>query len=247
MKSLAVEKCKRQALKPRAVNWILINKQAVGVFTAGLISFLCQHVYLMTGRLVKSYRTNLKRSLRTRVLPIYLFREIEDLKALVSVVETVDEAFNLCSLVLYAALCASTFVTINIFMSVEILPIGMKVMTAWNCIMTMKAFYNITTSGSSITEEGEVLKKTGLECSGNECADQLAKEDITKGDSFLLPKPLSYLKAEIKSAALSIWQGNWDNGETGRSTHDIVPRVSNKPAGWKREEIMFVTGHGPFA
>ncbi|GBN68842.1 hypothetical protein AVEN_18382-1 [Araneus ventricosus] len=79
----------------------------------------------------------------------------------------------------------------------------------------------------------------------NECADQLAKEAITKGDPFLLPKPLSYLKAEIKSAALSIWQVNWDNGETGRSTHDIVPRVSNKPVGWNGEEIMFVTGHGP--
>ncbi|GBN31911.1 hypothetical protein AVEN_236560-1 [Araneus ventricosus] len=81
---------------------------------------------------------------------------------------------------------------------------------------------------------------------GNECADQLAKEAITKGDLFFLPKSLSYLKAEIKSAALSIWQDNRDNGETGRSTHDIVPRVSNKPVGWNREEIMFVTGHGPF-
>ncbi|GBN12230.1 hypothetical protein AVEN_50935-1 [Araneus ventricosus] len=60
---------------------------------------------------------------------------------------------------------------------------------------------------------------------GNECANQLAKEAITKGDPFLLPKPFSYLKSEIKSAALNIWQDNWDNGETGRSTHDIVPRV----------------------
>ncbi|GBO26745.1 hypothetical protein AVEN_30928-1 [Araneus ventricosus] len=81
---------------------------------------------------------------------------------------------------------------------------------------------------------------------GNECADQLAKEAITKGDPFLLPKPLPYLKAEIKSATLSIWKDNWDNGETDRSTHGIVLRVSNKPVGWNREEIMFVTGHGPF-
>ncbi|GBM72118.1 hypothetical protein AVEN_96207-1 [Araneus ventricosus] len=81
---------------------------------------------------------------------------------------------------------------------------------------------------------------------GNECADQLAKEAITKGDPFFLPKPLSYLKYEIRSAALSIWQDNWDNGETGRSTHDIVPRVSNKPVGWDREDLIFVTGHGPF-
>ncbi|GBO06755.1 hypothetical protein AVEN_202696-1 [Araneus ventricosus] len=64
---------------------------------------------------------------------------------------------------------------------------------------------------------------------GNECADQFAKEAITKGDPFFLPEPLSYLKSEIMSAALSIWQGNLDNGETGRSICDIVPRVSNKP------------------
>ncbi|GBM90393.1 hypothetical protein AVEN_222578-1 [Araneus ventricosus] len=72
----------------------------------------------------------------------------------------------------------------------------------------------------------------------NECADQLAKEAITKDDPFFLPKPLSYLKSEIWSAALSIWQDNWDNGETGRSTHDIVPRVSSKPVGWNIEELM---------
>ncbi|GBM10955.1 hypothetical protein AVEN_171437-1 [Araneus ventricosus] len=59
---------------------------------------------------------------------------------------------------------------------------------------------------------------------GDECADQLAKVAITKGDPFLLPKPLSCLKSEMKSAALSIWQDNWDNGETCRSTYDIVPR-----------------------
>ncbi|GBL75913.1 hypothetical protein AVEN_234250-1 [Araneus ventricosus] len=82
---------------------------------------------------------------------------------------------------------------------------------------------------------------------GNECADQLTKEAITKGDPFFLLKLFSYLKFQIWSVALSIWQDNWDNGETGRSTHDIAPWVSNKPVGWSREELMlFVTGHGPF-
>ncbi|GBN51764.1 hypothetical protein AVEN_52941-1 [Araneus ventricosus] len=81
---------------------------------------------------------------------------------------------------------------------------------------------------------------------GKEWADLLAKEDITKGDPFFLPKPLSYLKSEIRSDALSNWQDNWDNGETGRSTHNIVPGVSNKPVGWNREELMSVAGHGPF-
>ncbi|GBL82502.1 hypothetical protein AVEN_252619-1 [Araneus ventricosus] len=49
-----------------------------------------------------------------------------------------------------------------------------------------------------------------------------------------------------RSSALIIWQDNWNNGETGSSTHNLVPRVSNKPVGWNREELMFVTGHGPF-
>ncbi|GBN83328.1 hypothetical protein AVEN_217693-1 [Araneus ventricosus] len=80
---------------------------------------------------------------------------------------------------------------------------------------------------------------------GNECADQLAKEAITKGVPFFLLKALSYLKSEIRSAGLSIWQDG-DNGETGCNTSDIVPRVSNKSVGWNREELMFVTGHGPF-
>ncbi|GBM30597.1 hypothetical protein AVEN_27627-1 [Araneus ventricosus] len=38
-----------------------------------------------------------------------------------------------------------------------------------------------------------------------------------------------------------IWRSSINDG-----THDIVPRVSNKPVGWNKEEIMFVTGHGPF-
>ncbi|GBM26915.1 hypothetical protein AVEN_264762-1 [Araneus ventricosus] len=68
-----------------------------------------------------------------------------------------------------------------------------------------------------------------------------------KGDPFFLSKPLSYLKSEIRSAALSIWQDNWDNGETVHSTHDVVPRVSKKPVGWNREDLMLVIGHGPFS
>ncbi|GBN08816.1 hypothetical protein AVEN_261081-1 [Araneus ventricosus] len=75
---------------------------------------------------------------------------------------------------------------------------------------------------------------------------EIIKEAITKGDPSFLPNPLSYLKSEIRSATLSIWQDNWNNVETGRSTHDIVPRVPKRPVEWNREELMFVTGQGPF-
>ncbi|GBO39416.1 hypothetical protein AVEN_55597-1, partial [Araneus ventricosus] len=106
------------------------------------------------------------------------------------------------------------------------------------CVATINHIHAVTIK--------EIRATVHVDYLGNECADQLAKEAITKGNPFFLPKPLSYLKSEIKSAALSIWQDNWNNGETGRSTHDIVPRVSNKPVGWNGEELMFVTGHGPF-
>ncbi|GBO12462.1 hypothetical protein AVEN_190121-1 [Araneus ventricosus] len=95
--------------------------------------------------------------------------------------------------------------------------------------ISSKSGYNIPKSHHSIVREIQTLLlphkhihlrwlKAHVGYLGHECADQLAKEAITKGDPFLLPEPLSYLKAEIKSAALSIWQDNWDNGETGRST-----------------------------
>ncbi|GBM71749.1 hypothetical protein AVEN_269217-1 [Araneus ventricosus] len=106
-----------------------------------------------------------------------------------------------------------------------------------NSLSSLMALLNPKSHHSMVREIQTLLlshKHNHLRCVGylgNECAEQLAKEAITKGDPFFLPKPLSYLKSEIRSAALSIWQDNWDNGETGRSTQDIVPRVSSKPVG----------------
>ncbi|GBM83188.1 Neurogenic locus notch 2 [Araneus ventricosus] len=69
--------------------------------------------------------------------------------------------------------------------------------------------------------------KAHVDYLGNECADQLAKEAIIKGDPFFLPKSLSCLKSEIRSAARNIWQDNWDNGESNRSRHDICNLCKN--------------------
>ncbi|GBL96565.1 hypothetical protein AVEN_114347-1 [Araneus ventricosus] len=43
------------------------------------------------------------------------------------------------------------------------------------------------------------------------------------------------------------WESEWEDEETGRSTFNILPRVSTQPCFWKREEILFFTGHGPFS
>ncbi|GBM65926.1 hypothetical protein AVEN_262849-1, partial [Araneus ventricosus] len=42
------------------------------------------------------------------------------------------------------------------------------------------------------------------------------------------------------------WQSDREDEDTGRSTFNILPRVSTHPCCWKREEILFFTGHGPF-
>ncbi|GBM40378.1 hypothetical protein AVEN_106127-1 [Araneus ventricosus] len=42
------------------------------------------------------------------------------------------------------------------------------------------------------------------------------------------------------------WQSDWEDEDMGRSTFKILPRVSTRPCYWKREEILFFTGHSPF-
>ncbi|GBM77655.1 hypothetical protein AVEN_226043-1 [Araneus ventricosus] len=41
-------------------------------------------------------------------------------------------------------------------------------------------------------------------------------------------------------------QFDWEDENTGRSTFNILPRVSTQPCYWKQEDILFFTGHGPF-
>ncbi|GBN43615.1 hypothetical protein AVEN_255316-1 [Araneus ventricosus] len=49
-----------------------------------------------------------------------------------------------------------------------------------------------------------------------------------------------------KKSPSSAGKKEWDNGETGRSAHNVLPKVKTTPTPWQRPEIMFVTGHGPF-
>ncbi|GBN26420.1 hypothetical protein AVEN_96949-1 [Araneus ventricosus] len=42
------------------------------------------------------------------------------------------------------------------------------------------------------------------------------------------------------------WQEQWDLKDVGRSTYEVLPNVSLKPAGWPRELNIFVSVIGPF-
>ncbi|GBN89946.1 hypothetical protein AVEN_28788-1 [Araneus ventricosus] len=82
---------------------------------------------------------------------------------------------------------------------------------------------------------------------GNETADALAKEAAESQSSPSIVKlSKAFLKSSLKKSMLNAWQKLWTKGDTGRSTHTIIPSVSLRPANWSREDIIFFTGHGPF-
>ncbi|GBM58918.1 hypothetical protein AVEN_80718-1 [Araneus ventricosus] len=82
--------------------------------------------------------------------------------------------------------------------------------------------------------------------SGNEAADVLAKKATQEGIPTFIPAPRNHIKSLLQKESIIRWQKEWDNGETGRSVHNVLPKVKTTPTPWQRPEIMFVTGHGPF-
>ncbi|GBM19682.1 hypothetical protein AVEN_199851-1 [Araneus ventricosus] len=79
-------------------------------------------------------------------------------------------------------------------------------------------------------------------------ADYLAKTTITTAGISIhhVPFPRCSVKSKLTEWAMKEWQEQWDHNGVGRSTHEVLPKVSLKPAGCLRELIIFVSGHGPF-
>ncbi|GBO14057.1 hypothetical protein AVEN_4756-1 [Araneus ventricosus] len=82
--------------------------------------------------------------------------------------------------------------------------------------------------------------------SGNEAADVLAKKATQEGIPTFIPAPRNHIKSLLQKESIIRWQKEWDNGETGNSVHNVLPKVKTTSTPWQRPEIMFVTGHGPF-
>ncbi|GBM67957.1 hypothetical protein AVEN_150007-1 [Araneus ventricosus] len=82
--------------------------------------------------------------------------------------------------------------------------------------------------------------------SGNEAADVLAKKATQEGIPTYIPAPRNHIKRLLQKESIFRCQKEWHNGETGRSVHNVLPKVKTTPTTWQRPEIMFVTNHGPF-
>ncbi|GBO24042.1 hypothetical protein AVEN_57571-1, partial [Araneus ventricosus] len=82
--------------------------------------------------------------------------------------------------------------------------------------------------------------------SGNEVTDVLAKKATQEGIPTYIPAPRNHIKSLLQKESIILFQKEWDNGETGRSVHNVLTKVKTTPTQWERPEIMFVTDHSPF-
>ncbi|GBO26184.1 hypothetical protein AVEN_82706-1 [Araneus ventricosus] len=80
----------------------------------------------------------------------------------------------------------------------------------------------------------------------NEAEDVLAKKATHEGIPTYIPAPRNRIKSLLQKESIISWQREWDNGETGRSVYNVLPKAKTTPTPWQRPEIMFVTGHCSF-
>ncbi|GFU87784.1 uncharacterized protein TNCV_4832681 [Trichonephila clavipes] len=128
---------------------------------------LCDGTYQTLSKVIRSYREILTKKLKTHDLSTFIHAEIKTLKTIVSLVENVDQALNMCALLQYCMFTSLILVTISVAITNEKLfrtniVIGFLV---WNFVSAFLLFFGITMRGSKVHEEGEILKKIGLECS----------------------------------------------------------------------------------
>ncbi|GBL77174.1 hypothetical protein AVEN_12797-1 [Araneus ventricosus] len=90
--------------------------------------------------------------------------------------------------------------------------------------------------------------KSHVGCIGKEKEDRLAKEaaEMENFPETPLELPKSFIKKFLRQKMMATWQMNWDDGDTGRLIHNIIPKVSLQPINWTSNEVLFFTEHEPF-
>ncbi|GBM57580.1 hypothetical protein AVEN_85447-1 [Araneus ventricosus] len=75
----------------------------------------------------------------------------------------------------------------------------------------------------------------------------LAKQATLNGSPYPDGElPWSHIEIHYRKLMMDSWEKQWEEGETGRLIFNIIPNVKIRPSPWRREEITFFTGHGPF-
>ncbi|GFU42629.1 uncharacterized protein NPIL_493461 [Nephila pilipes] len=139
-----------------------------GGVVCGSATLLCDSTYITTSNIIKTYRESLIKKLKTQNLSSFIYNDIKVLKVIVSLVEAIDEALNVCALLNYCIFTCLIFITISVTLSEEYIFRTEMIICfiAINFIISVNMFYMVTMSGSGVYEEGEKLKKIGFECAG---------------------------------------------------------------------------------
>ncbi|GBN94737.1 hypothetical protein AVEN_200340-1, partial [Araneus ventricosus] len=66
-------------------------------------------------------------------------------------------------------------------------------------------------------------------CSGYEVTDVLAKKATQEGITTYIPAPRNHVKSLLRKESTIRWQKEWDNGETGGSVYNFLPKVKTTP------------------
>ncbi|GBM08608.1 hypothetical protein AVEN_52449-1 [Araneus ventricosus] len=164
----------------------IIFSVSIGGATCGISAILCKQIYTMIGDLIRSYRTELKKKLKIQRLSTFIYNDIDSLKAIASLVDTVDSAFSWCALLQYCEFSSFIFITISIAVTnqAQFRTTWMTIFISWNFVLSLGLFYMITVAGSTVYEEDEQLKKVGLECN-NEISQQSLLHSNDKNKSLL--------------------------------------------------------------
>ncbi|GBM27540.1 hypothetical protein AVEN_257853-1 [Araneus ventricosus] len=83
---------------------------------------------------------------------------------------------------------------------------------------------------------------------GNQEADRLAKE-AAETENFpetLLEFPKSFIKTFLRQKMLATWQMAWDDGDSGRLIHNVIPKVQTNQLDTQRSFVFHRTWAFPF-
>ncbi|GBM08603.1 hypothetical protein AVEN_52446-1 [Araneus ventricosus] len=182
-----------------------IFSTTLGGLTCSFTTLLCDHIYLMTGNLIRSYRSNLKRNLKTDRLSTFIFYEIKSLKAIVALVDGIDGAFGFCALLQYCALSSLIFITITIaiYKGTTFQCYWLILIIGLNFVSTTYVFCRITLSGSMICDESELLRKISVQCSDEIYEQSIIGSNLKDGSL----QALSLLLGNMRDVPLRVTGG----------------------------------------